>query len=262
MNPNTKLNKNNHITNTNTNDDYVKPLLMETYIDAFASSIEFYSRVNRAFIDAFSVPLTDAREELKEIKKEAIDGKDLKFNSYDKQQEFYNKSEKIILSKIRNKFDTNFREKTFVTSLSELIKSYCELAKITGAGLMYQYISNVNSFWNTEFIEPLRDVIYRTPSHKIHSENKYSLFHYDLPQENNYRQKKDEDEIVKKGISGTNLTSNRYTTPVSTPLLIIYAFINRSYILDLLPDSSIVRNFQKQGFDVFTTDWGTPRCVR
>ena len=258
MNPNTKLNKNNHITNTNTNDDYVKPLLMETYIDAFASSIEFYSRVNRAFIDAFSVPLTDAREELKEIKKEAIDGKDLKFNSYDKQQEFYNKSEKIILSKIRNKFDTNFREKTFVTSLSELIKSYCELAKITGAGLMYQYISNVNSFWNTEFIEPLRDVIYRTPSHKIHSENKYSLFHYDLPQENNYRQKKDEDEIVKKGISGTNLTSNRHTTPVSTPLLIIYAFINRSYILDLLPDSSIVRNFQKQGFDVFTTDWGTP----
>ena len=177
---------------------------------------------------------------------------------YDKQQEFYNKSEKIILSKIRNKFDTNFREKTFVTSLSELIKSYCDFAKITGAGLMYQYMSNVNSFWNTEFIEPLRDVIYRTPSHKIHSENKYSLFHYDLPQENNYGQKKDEDEIVKKGISGTNLTSNRYTTPVSTPLLIIYAFINRNYILDLLPDSSIVRNFQKQGFDVFTTDWGTP----
>ena len=71
MNPNTKLNKNNHITNTNTNtnDDYVKPLLMETYIDAFASSIEFYSRVNRAFIDAFSVPLTDAREESKRNKK-------------------------------------------------------------------------------------------------------------------------------------------------------------------------------------------------
>ena len=81
MNPDTKLNKNNHITNINTNDDYVKPLLMEPYIDAFASSIEFYSRVNRAFIDAFSVPLTDAREELKEIKKEAIDGKDLVFNS-------------------------------------------------------------------------------------------------------------------------------------------------------------------------------------
>ena len=180
------------------------------------------------------------------------------FNSYDKQQEFYNKSEKIVISKIRNKFDKNFREKTFVTSLSEFTKSYCDFAKITGAGLIYQYISNLNSFWNTEFIEPLRDVIYRTPSHKIHSENKYSLFHYDLPQENNVRRKNDEDKIVKKDISGTKLTSNGYTTPISTPLLIIYAFINRNYILDLLPDSSIVRNFQKQGFDVFSTDWGTP----
>ena len=75
------------------------PMLMETYIDAFASSIDFYIRVNRAFIDAFSVPLTDAREELKEIKKEAIAGKDSKFNSYDKQQEFYNKSEKIYFLK-------------------------------------------------------------------------------------------------------------------------------------------------------------------
>ncbi len=157
------------------------------------------------------------------------------FNSDDKQQEFYNKSEKIILSKIRNKFDKNFREKTFVTSLSEFTKSYCDFAKITGAGLIYQYISNLNSFWNTEFIEPLRDVIYRTPSHKIHSENKYSLFHYDLPQENNVRRKNDEDKIVKKDISGTKLTSNGYTTPISTPLLIIYAFINRNYILDSSP---------------------------
>ena len=258
MNSITKLNENNHITNINTNDDYVNPQLMETYIDVFASSIEFYSKVNRAFIDAFSVPLTDAREDLKEIKKEAVAGKDFMFNSYDKQQEIYDNSEKIILSKIRNKFDTNFRDKTFVASLSELIKSYCDLAKITGAGLIYQYMSNVNSFWNTEFIEPLRDVIYRTPSHKIHSENKYSLFHYGLPQENSDRLKNNEDKVVKKEISGTKPTSGGYATPVSTPLLIIYAFINRNYILDLLPTSSIVRNFQKQGFDVFTTDWGTP----
>ena len=69
MNPITKLNENNHITNINTNDDYVNPQLMETYIDVFASSIEFYSKVNRAFIDAFSVPLTDAREEIKRNKK-------------------------------------------------------------------------------------------------------------------------------------------------------------------------------------------------
>ena len=258
MNPDTKLNENNLITNINGNNYYYKPQLVETYVDAFAYSIEFYSRVYSAFIEAFSVPFTDAREDLKEIKKEAIVGNALMFTSYDKQQEIYDISEKIILSKIRNKFDTNFRDKAFVASLSEFIKSYCDIAKITGAGLIYQYFSNVNSFWNNEFIEPLRDVIYRTPCHKIHSENKYSLFHYDLPQENNHRQKNDEHEIVKKGMSSTKLASGGFTTPVSTPLLIIYAFINRNYILDLLPDSSIVRNFQKQGFDVYTTDWGTP----
>jgi polyhydroxyalkanoate synthase subunit PhaC len=44
----------------------------------------------------------------------------------------------------------------------------------------------------------------------------------------------------------------------SAPVLIIYAFINRNYILDLLPDSSIVHNLQKLGLDMFATDWGTP----
>ena len=43
--------------------------------------------------------------------------------------------------------------------------------------------------------------MYRTPSHRIHSENKYALFHYDVPQENNDIQKNDEDKIVKKRIS-------------------------------------------------------------
>ncbi len=257
MNPNANLNRLNNNTNATTNNDYDTPQLMETYINAFTSSIKSYSRLNNAFIDALSVPFTDARKELKEIKKDVRGGKDLLFVNYDEQQEFYKKAEKIILSKIRNKFGTNFREKSFVTSLSEFIESYCNLVKITGAGLMYQHMSNANAFWNTIFIEPIRDVMYRTPSHKIHSENKYSLFHYDLPQEFNERQKRDGENADKKEISGTKLTSNG-TTPVSTPLLIIYAFINRNYILDLLPDSSIVRNFQKQGFDVYTTDWGTP----
>src|SRR6188768_778658 len=110
MNNDTKLNENNLITNTNGNIYYYKPKLVETYVDVFASSIEFYSRVCSAFIEAFSVPFTDAREDLKEIKKEAMVPKALIFTSYDKQQEIYDKSEKIILSKIRNKFDTNFRD--------------------------------------------------------------------------------------------------------------------------------------------------------
>jgi polyhydroxyalkanoate synthase subunit PhaC len=42
------------------------------------------------------------------------------------------------------------------------------------------------------------------------------------------------------------------------PVLIVYAFINRHYILDLLPEVSIVYSLLKKGLELFATDWGTP----
>jgi polyhydroxyalkanoate synthase subunit PhaC len=42
------------------------------------------------------------------------------------------------------------------------------------------------------------------------------------------------------------------------PILIIYALINRPYVLDLLPGNSFVEYMVKHGFDVFMLDWGTP----
>jgi polyhydroxyalkanoate synthase subunit PhaC len=41
-----------------------------------------------------------------------------------------------------------------------------------------------------------------------------------------------------------------------TPLLIIYAPINRYHILDISRDRSIVNKFVSSGFDVFLVDWG------
>ena len=38
------------------------------------------------------------------------------------------------------------------------------------------------------------------------------------------------------------------TTNNMTPLLVVYAFINRHYILDLLPEVSVIRNLSKHGF--------------
>jgi hypothetical protein len=81
---------------------------------------------------------------------------------------------------IRDKFDINFREEGFTRALCEYIDSYSDIAKTTYAGQIYQYTSNFTSLWNNKFIEPIRDTILRTPSHKIYSENKYSLFHYDI----------------------------------------------------------------------------------
>ena len=43
-----------------------------------------------------------------------------------------------------------------------------------------------------------------------------------------------------------------------TPLIIVYALINRYHILDIHPKKSWVRNLLDQGLDVYMVDWGTP----
>jgi polyhydroxyalkanoate synthase len=50
------------------------------------------------------------------------------------------------------------------------------------------------------------------------------------------------------------------TTPSTrrTPVLFCYALINRHYILDLLPNKSVIQRYLQQGFDVYLIDWGAP----
>jgi polyhydroxyalkanoate synthase len=43
-----------------------------------------------------------------------------------------------------------------------------------------------------------------------------------------------------------------------TPLLLVYALINRETMLDLQPGRSVVENFLKEGIDVYMVDWGYP----
>ena len=46
------------------------------------------------------------------------------------------------------------------------------------------------------------------------------------------------------------------THPV--PVLLVYALINKPYILDLKPERSVVRSLLVKGFDVYLIDWGEP----
>jgi polyhydroxyalkanoate synthase len=69
-----------------------------------------------------------------------------------------------------------------------------------------------------------------TPSEVIYTEDKMRLIHY-IP-------------TVAK------------THPV--PILIVYALVNRYYILDLQPDKSVVKKLLEEGFDVYVIDWGYP----
>ncbi|HEY3198842.1 MAG TPA: class III poly(R)-hydroxyalkanoic acid synthase subunit PhaC [Nitrospirales bacterium] len=46
--------------------------------------------------------------------------------------------------------------------------------------------------------------------------------------------------------------------PFRVPVLIVYALVNRPYMVDLQEDRSLVRNLLKQGMDVYLIDWGYP----
>jgi polyhydroxyalkanoate synthase len=43
-----------------------------------------------------------------------------------------------------------------------------------------------------------------------------------------------------------------------TPLVFVFALVNRPYILDLKPGKSVVEHFVQSGFDTYLIDWGVP----
>ncbi len=52
--------------------------------------------------------------------------------------------------------------------------------------------------------------------------------------------------------------SNNAKSRRSPPVLMVYATINKPYVLDLHPKRSVIRTFLREGFDVYLIDWGNP----
>jgi polyhydroxyalkanoate synthase len=192
---------------------------------ALSSSTQFNTELFNAFAEVYSIYLSTISE-------------------YSRSWKDLPELDRTLRSRFGNVFDGKFREERFVNALSDIVVSYSELAKVTGIGKMYQRLSNRFSAWNNDFIEPIRDTFYRTPSQKICELEKYSLFRYDSP----------------LGSATANTENEIGSTSQRTPapVFVIYAFINRHYILDLLPEVSVVRNLLSQRLDIFATDWGTP----
>lgn len=69
----------------------------------------------------------------------------------------------------------------------------------------------------------------QTPKEVIWTKNKAKLYHYPP-------------------------TERRFAVPI----LMVYALINRAYVLDLMPGTSLIEYLVNQGFDVYLLDWGTP----
>lgn len=219
-------------TNTSHSDQYNKnifslyPVSFTEMSDALAraisSSVQFNIVLSNTFFQSYPIYFNTISE-------------------YDKSWKDLSELDKILRSRFQKAFDEKFREEAFVNTLSNTIANYSQLAKITGLGKLYKYFSNRSAVWNNDFIEPIRDTIGRTPSEKICEIEKFSVFHYKRHSDENTSY-----EVVSSA-GGNN-----------TPLLIIYAFINRHYILDLLPEVSVIRSLLDQGLDIFAADWGTP----
>lgn len=138
-----------------------------------------------------------------------------------------------IQNAIRASFDTTLRERldedSFATSVAEFLDSWVNLRRSSGLGQFGNIFSDYISYGN-KILEPLRDNINRTPSEEIILEGRFNLLHY----------------------------KSKLPPRQKTPILVIYSLINRHYILDLLPKVSVIRNLLDQGFDVYSTHWGTP----
>ena len=144
----------------------------------------------------------------------------------------YNMPRQKIQNAMRASFDSSLREglnqESFASSLADLVDVNVQLAEF-GYSTLYRSFSDLFSA-RSRLFEPIRDTVFRTSSEKIKMKGRFSLLHY-------------KSDAVKKQ---------------KTPLLVVYSLINRHYILDLLPNVSVIKNLQRQGFDIYATDWGTP----
>ncbi|RRJ31191.1 class III poly(R)-hydroxyalkanoic acid synthase subunit PhaC [Halocatena pleomorpha] len=70
----------------------------------------------------------------------------------------------------------------------------------------------------------------QTPSEVVYTENKLELLHYEP----------------------------RTETQSDVPILVVYALINKPFILDLQPDRSVIRRLLEAGHDVYLIDWNEP----
>ena len=135
---------------------------------------------------------------------------------------------------IRSSFDTTLRndlnDNALASSMANYVDSWAKLCDHFG---YKQFIANSYDLFShaNRMLEPLRDSINRTASEVIERKDRFNLLHY----------------------------KSDHPTAHKTPLLVVGSLINRYYILDLLPHVSIIKNLQRQGFDIYATDWGTPK---
>lgn len=65
-------------------------------------------------------------------------------------------------------------------------------------------------------------------------------------------------EVLRRGPTRLLAYSPRHRDPHKPPLLVVYALVNRPYMLDLEPERSFLRGLLEGGRCVYLVDWGYP----
>lgn len=162
-----------------------------------------------------------------------------------------------IRKTIRSAFDSTLRDDlnddTLASSMADYVDSWIKLCGLLGYS---QFTANFYDFisYSNRILEPLRDNINRTPSDILNC----SMTSCGTTSLSDNNQIQSDATEMKGGFKIRHYKSD-LTPKHKTPLLVIYSLINRHYILDLLPKVSVIKNLQKQGFDVYATGWGTPK---
>ncbi len=103
-----------------------------------------------------------------------------------------------------------------------------------------------------------------TPNEEVYREDKVVLYHFAPKQEHSLTSIPDRDldstaatiidTIPDSATRVFDANEKRYNIPI----LIVYALVNRPYIVDLQEGRSLVANLLKLGMDVYLIDWGYP----
>ncbi len=101
------------------------------------------------------------------------------------------------------------------------------------AKAMMKHLGELNTklIKGSEFLSEIDEIDVGTaPKTLVYEEDKLKLYHY----------KPEADRAI------------------GVPVLVVYALVNRPYMLDIQPDRSFIRNLLKLGLDIYIIDWGYP----
>jgi len=136
-----------------------------------------------------------------------------------------------------SELDKQLCSKDFLQNFKNYMKGIANLDSLQKQIFHYSYLSNIDSLID-QFLTAYNNnlvSINQTPNKVLAQIGETRILHY---------------------FSGSNETTTTTSIKYSTPLLMVYAPINRYHVLDLSPNRSIINKFVSAGYDVFVIDWG------